>query len=235
MKRTILAAIVLLIAEAFIVCAMLLIPIPIPMRVRILDMVVLSIILWMIGYDLFRPLVNLAVKNPPEVGSLGVRWTGQILYMLVAAGFAVVSVVYDIPFIYQLLGQALLVGLLLLNYYFAMHAAEMVKKVAKKEDAILAGREQMRTAINQIQDEVAISSDLPEYFRVAINDLEEKLRYISPSDKAEAISYEKQFADIASRVCIAMSNFNMNEESIKQDLLRLQRTLENRKKTCWRN
>jgi len=230
MKRTILAAIVLLIAEAVIVYAMLLIPIPIPIRVRILDMVVLSIVLWMIGYDLFRPLVNLAVKNPPEVGSLGVRWTGQILYILFAVGFAVASVVYEIPFVYQLLGQAFLVGLLLLNYYFAMHAAEMVEKVGKREGAVLSGREQMRRALSQIQDEIAISSNLPEYFRVSINDMEDKLRYISPSDNADAISYEKQFADIANRVCIAMANFSMNEESIKQDLLRMQRVLENRKK-----
>ena len=230
MKRTILAAIVLLIAEAVIVFAMLLIPIPIPIRVRILDMVVLSIVLWMVGYDLFRPLVNLAVKNPPEVGSLGVRWTGQILYLLFAIGFAVASVVYEILFVYQLLGQALLVGLLLLNYYFAMHAAKMVEKVGKGEDAVLAGREQMRRALLQIQDEIAISSNLPEYFRVSINDMGDKLRYISPSDNADAISYEKQFGDIANRVCIAMANFSMNEESIKQDLLRMQRVLENRKK-----
>ena len=230
MKRTILAAIVLLIAEAVIVCAMLLIPIPIPIRVRILDMVVLSIVLWMVGYDLFRPLVNLAVKNPPEVGSLGVRWTGQILYLLFAIGFAIIGVVYPIPFIYQLLGQALLVGLLLLNYYFAMHAAEMVKKVGKREEAVLEGREQMRRALSHIQDEIAISSNLPEYFRVSINDIEDKLRYISPSDNADAVSYEKQFADIANRVCVAMANFSMNEESIKQDLLRMQRALENRKK-----
>lgn len=230
MKRTILAAIVLLIAEAVIVYAMLLIPIPIPIRVRILDMVVLSIVLWMVGYDLFRPLVNLAVKNPPEVGSLGVRWTGQILYLLFAIGFAIIGVVYPIPFIYQLLGQALLVGLLLLNYYFAMHAAEMVKKVGKREEAVLEGREQMRRALSHIQDEIAISSNLPEYVRVSINDIEDKLRYISPSDNADALSYEKQFADIANRVCVAMANFSMNEESIKQDLLRMQRVLENRKK-----
>ena len=193
-------------------------------------MVVLSIVLWMVGYDLFRPLVNLAVKNPLEIGSLGVRWTGQIVYLLFAIGFAIISIVYSIPFVYQLLGQALLVGLLLLNYYFAMHAAEMVKRVGKREDAVLEGREQMRRALSQIQDEVAISSNLPEYFRVSINEMEDKLRYISPCDKAEAISYEKQFADIASRVHIAMANFAMNEESIKQDLLRMQRTIENRKK-----
>ncbi|MCR4665260.1 MAG: hypothetical protein K5660_07840 [Paludibacteraceae bacterium] len=230
MKRTILAAIVLLIAEAFIVCAMLLIPIPIPIRVRILDMVVLSIVLWRVGYDLFRPLVNLAVKNPPEVGSLGVRWTGQISYLLFAIGFAIIGVIYLIPFVYQLLGQVLLVGLLLLTYYFAMHAAEMVKKVSQREDAVLEGREQMRRALSQIQDEITIGSNVPEYFRASINDMEDKLRYISPSDNADAISYEKQFADIATRVSIAMADFAMNEESIKQDILRMQRVLDNRKK-----
>lgn len=230
MKRTILAAIVLLIAEAFIVCAMLLIPVSIPIRVRILDMVILSIVLWMFGYDLFRPLVNLAVKNPPEVGSLGVRWTGQFLYLLFAISFAIIGVIYPIPFVYQLIGQFLLVGLLLLSYYFAIHAAEMVKKVGKREDDVLEGREQMRRALSQIQDEIAINPDIPEYFRASINDMEDKLRYISPSDKADAISYEKQFVDISSRVCIAMANFAMNGESIKQHLLRMQNVLENRKK-----
>lgn len=230
MKRTILAAIALLIAETFIVCAMLLIPIPIPTRVRILDIVVLSIVLWMVGYDLFRPLVNLAVKNPPEVGSLGVRWTGQIIYILFAIGFAIIAIVFSIRFTYQLLGQVLFLGLLILNYYFAIHAAEMVKKVSKREDTVLQGREQMRRTLSQIQDEIAISSNLPEYFRASINDMEDKLRFISPSDNVDAASYEKQFADIANRVCIAMANFAMNEESIKQDLLRMQRVLENRKR-----
>ena len=230
MKRTILAAIVLLIAEAFIVCAMLLIPIPIPIRIRILDMVVLSIVLWMLGYDLFRPLVNLAVKNPPEVGSLGVRWAGQISYLLLAIGFAIIGIVYPIPFIYQLLGQVFIVGLLLLIYYFAIHVAEMVKKVGKREDSMLEGRMQMRRALSQIQDEIAINSKLPEYFRVSINDMEEKLRYISPCDNVDAILYEKQFIDLASKVSTAMTNFAMNEESIKQDVQKMQRALENRKK-----
>jgi hypothetical protein len=61
--------------------------------------------------------------------------------------------------------------------------------------------------------------------------MEEKLRYISPCGNPEAIAYEKQFADIAERVVIAMSNLEMNEEAIKKDLLRLQRLIENRKNT----
>lgn len=230
-KRTILAAVALLILEFVIVYAILLIPesVNMPMNVRILDMVVLSIILWMISYDLFKPIINVDAKNPPEVGSLGIRWVGQIIYAVSAIAFAVVGVIFEIAFIYQLLGQLVLLAALLMVYFFAVYASDAVKKVAKKEETILKGRDQMRIALNQIQDEVAINPSLPEYFRADINELEEKLRYISPSDSDEAATYEKQFADIAGRVCIALSNFSMNEENIKQDVLRMKRAVENRK------
>lgn len=230
MKRTILAAIVLLIAEFVIVYTMLQIPESLPMQVRILDIVVLSIVLWMICYDLFRPIVNVNAKNPREVGSLGVRWIGQIIYAIIAIGFGIVAAVFGIVFIYQLLVQLVLLAFLLLVFYFAIYASEKVNKVAVKEEAALERKELMRMALAEIQDEVAIGSGYPEYFRLAINEMDEKIRYISPTDKAEALSYEKQFADIAGRVCAAMSNFSMNEENIKQDLQRMQRALENRKK-----
>lgn len=231
MKKTILSAFILIFAEALIIAIMLLIPYPIPTRVRILDICVLSVILWMIGYDLFRPLVNLAVKNPPEIGSLGIRWYGQYLYLLVAIGFGIAGIAADIPFVYQLLGQIVILGMLLLTYYFAMHAASKVTQVAEEEDRLLAGRQLMRTAIQQVQDEIAVSTDLPEYFRAQISQINESMRFISPCGSAEAVSYEKQFAEIAQRIVIAMSNFNMNEEAIKKDLLRMQRVLENRKNT----
>ena len=230
MKRTILAAIVLLIAEFVIVYAMLQIPESMPMQVRILDIVVLSIVLWMICYDLFRPLVNLASKNPTEVGSLGVRWIGQIIYAIIAIGFGVVAAVLGIVFIYQLLVQLVLLAFLLLVFFFAVSASERVNKVAVKEEAVLERKELMRMALAEIQDEVAIGSGYPEYFRLAVNEMDKKIRYVSPSDKAEALSYEKQFADIAGKVRAAMSNYSMNEENIKQDLQRMQRALENRKK-----
>lgn len=231
MKKNIFAALVLVIAEALIITAMLLIPYPIPTRIRILDICVLSVLLLMIGYDLFRPLVNLALKNPPEIGSLGIRWYGQCLYILISIGFAVAGVVWNIPFVYQLFGQVLLFGFLFCNYYFAAHAANKVTQVAQEEDSLLNGRQMMRDAITQIQDEIAISSGLPEYFRVSIADLEDRLRYISPCGSREAIAYEKQFVDLAQKIVIEMSNFEMNEESIKKDILRLQRIIENRKNT----
>ena len=109
--------------------------------------------------------------------------------------------------------------------------ATLIGKVAAKEEKVLAGRQSMRTAVRQMKDEVAITSGVPEYINEAISEMEEKLRYISPCENPEAIAYEKQFADIAERVLIAMNNVDMNEEAIKKDLLRLHRLIENRKNT----
>lgn len=228
MKNKLLSAIIILIVEAVIVTVMLILPIPLPTRVRILDICVLSVIWFMFSYDLFRPLINTALKNAPEYGSLGIRWSGQIFYIIASITFAVIGAIVPIAFIYQLLGQGLLVGILLLVFFYGAKAGQQVTKVAAQQDKVIAGRQQMRDAIRDIQDEIAIAN-YPAPFCTTIKDIEDRLRYIAPSGSAEAIKYEKQFIDVAQKVCIAMSNYNMNEESIKQDLLRLNRILENRK------
>ena len=121
--------------------------------------------------------------------------------------------------------------ILLGSYLISSTTAGHIAKVAETENNVIAGRQSMRTAVSQIKDELAIISQAPEYIKEAVDDMEEKMRYISPCENPEAIAYEKQFADIAERVVIAMSNLEINEEAIKKDLLRLQRLIENRKNT----
>lgn len=231
MKRSIIfAIIVLLMAEALIVTAMLLIPFAIPLRVRILDIVVLSIVLWTFGYNLFRPIVNTTVKNPPEVGSMGIRWTGQFLYLALALGLGALGVIYDIPFIIQLLVQLLFVGILFLTYFFASRSVNVINKVAQHEDVVLAGRQQMRTAVKKIQDALAINSNIPNTVKEIVDELDEKLNYIAPCANPEAVEYETQFVQIADRVLSALSaNYKINEVNIQENLVRLQRILEHRK------
>lgn len=230
MKKTILGILALLTIEGFIISAMLLLPIPIPVGVKVLDIVILSIILGLFGYDLIHPLVDTDKKNPTEVGSLGIRWSGQMLYSVLAVAFAVLAAIIGISLTWQILIQSLFLAILFITFLFSLYASDQVQKIADKEDQVLAGRDKLRLAVTQIHDEVAIQPNLPEYVRIAINEMEEKARFISPCNKAEAIAYETQFEEVASRVCIAMSNFKINEDSIRQDLMRMQRILDNRKK-----
>lgn len=231
MKNKLLSAIIILIVEAVLITAMLLLPFPIPTRVRILDICVLTIIWMTLCYDLFHPLIKTAFKNAPEYGSLGVRWNGQIFYTIASITLAIIGITAPIAFIFQLLGQCLLFGILLSAFFYGSMAGLQVTKVATQQEKVLAGRQQMREAIHSIQDKIAVGN-YPATFCTSIKELEDALRFIAPSDSQTAITYEKQFTEMAQKICIAMTNYTMNEDSIKQDLLHLHRILENRKKVC---
>lgn len=233
MKHKIISAVILLALEAIIISLALWAGehFDIPTNILVLDIVVLTIMLVLGGYESFQPLFAMVFKKLDEVASLGLRWMSLAFYMVCALVLIVLGVIIPISFFFQLIGQVFLLVILLAAYLTSSTTATLIGKVAAKEEKVLAGRQSMRTAVRQMKDEVAITSGVPEYINEAISEMEEKLRYISPSENPEAIAYEKQFADIAERVLIAMNNVDMNEEAIKKDLLRLHRLIENRKNT----
>jgi len=231
MKRKIFAVLVLLLAEACAVAGMLLITYPIALNVRILDMVVLSVIIWLWGYDLFRPLVSLGKKHPTEVGSNGVRWVSAIIYTALAVTFAIVSIVCEIPLTFQILGHAVLVLLLILMLGGVSLSAGKIKEVGQAEDKKLQGVEEMRSAMRQLEDEMAMQHDVPEEVVRQVQACSEALRYVAPTNNQEAMQLEKQFVDIVRDMTIAISAYDRNASRIEQNMARMKRILENRKNT----
>ncbi len=231
MKNKILSTVIILIVEIVLVVGMLLLPIPMPTRVRVLDSCVLSVLWLLFSYDLFNPLLKIESKNAPEYGSLGIRWSLQIFYAVTSIAVIVAGIAVPLEFFYQLLGQVFLFGTLLSAFVWSRKAGQQVTKVAAQQEKVLSGRQQMKDAIGDIQDKIAIAN-YPSSFCVSVKEIEDKLRYIAPSDNPGAIKLENQFVEIAQKISIAMANYAMNEDNIKQDLLRLHRILENRKNIC---
>lgn len=231
MKRKIFAVLVLLLAEACAVAGMLLITYPIALRVRILDMVVLSVIIWLWGYDLFRPLVTIGKKHPTEVGSNGVRWISAIIYTGLAVTFAVLSIVCEIPLVFQILGHAVWVLLLIMMLGGVSLSARKVKEVGQEEDKKLQGVEEMRNAMRRLEDEMAMQHDVPQEVVWQVQACSEALRYVAPTCSQEAAQLEKQFIDIVRDTTIAISAYEHNASRIEQNVARMKRILENRKNT----
>ena len=204
---------------------------PIAPEVRILDMVVLSIIIWLWGYDLFRPLVTIGKKHPTEVGSNGVRWVSAIIYTALAATFALVSVVCEIPLAFQILGHAVLVLLLIVMLGGVSLSASKIKEVGQAEDKKLQGVEEMRRAMRKLEDETAMQHDVPEDVTRQVQACSEALRYMAPTNNQEAMQLEKQFVDIVRDTTIAISAYDRNASRIEQNLARMKKVLENRKNT----
>lgn len=227
MKRF-LGILILLLGQAFIVAAMLLMPHGLEQNIMILDTVVLSIIWWVFSFDLIRPIISEG-DHAPEIGSLGIRWQGQLLYAFLAIVFGILAAYYSLKFEYQLLGQGGLFGILVLTWLFSLMAKRKVSEVAAAETKALDGRAQMKIAVREVQDALFDSPDAPDDIRRAIEEIESQLRYITPCSNPEALAYEQKFIQLAHEIAITLPHAKMEGESLRANVARLQRTLAQRK------
>ncbi len=227
MKRF-LGILILLLGQAFIVAAMLLLPHGLEQNIMILDTVVLSIIWWVFSFDLIRPIISEG-DHAPEIGSLGIRWKGQLLYAFLAIVFGILAAYFSLKFEYQLLGQGGLFGILVLTWLFSLMAKRKVSEVAAAETKALDGRAQMKIAVREVQDALFDSPDAPDDIRRAIEEIESQLRYITPCSNPEALAYEQKFIQLAHEIAITLPHAKMEGESLRANVARLQRTLAQRK------
>lgn len=227
MKRF-LGILILLLGQAFIVAAMLLLPHGLEQNIMILDTVVLSIIWWVFSFDLIRPIISEG-DHAPEVGSLGIRWQGQLLYAFLAIVFGILAAYYSLKFEYQLLGQGGLFGILVLTWLFSLMAKKKVSEVASAETKALDGRAQMKIAVREVQDALFDSPEAPDDIRRAIEEIEGQLRYITPCSNPEALAYEQKFIQLAHEIAIGLPHAKIEGESLRANVSRLQRTLAQRK------
>lgn len=227
MKRF-LGILILLLGQAFIVAAMLLLPHGLEQNIMILDTVVLSIIWWVFSFDLIRPIISEG-DHAPEIGSLGIRWQGQLLYAFLAIVFGILAAYFSLKFEYQLLGQGGLFGILVLTWLFSLMAKRKVSEVAAAETKALDGRAQMKIAVREVQDALFDSPDAPDDIRRAIEEIESQLRFITPCSNPEALAYEQKFIQLAHEIAITLPHAKMEGESLRANVARLQRTLAQRK------
>ena len=227
MKRF-LGILILLLGQAFIVAAMLLLPHELEQNIMILDTVVLSIIWWVFSFDLIRPIISEG-DHAPAIGSLGIRWKGQLLYAFLAIVFGILAAYFSLKFEYQLLGQGGLFGILVLTWLFSLMAKRKVSEVAAAETKALDGRAQMKIAVREVQDALFDSPDAPDDIRRAIEEIESQLRFITPCSNPEALAYEQKFIQLAHEIAITLPHAKMEGESLRANVARLQRTLAQRK------
>ena len=227
MKRF-LGILILLLGQAFIVAAMLLLPHGLEQNIMILDTVVLSIIWWVFSFDLIRPIISEG-DHAPEIGSLGIRWKGQLLYAFLAIVFGILAAYFSLKFEYQLLGQGGLFGILVLTWLFSLMAKRKVSEVAAAETKALDGRAQMKIAVREVQDALFDSPDAPDDIRRAIEEIESQLRFITPCSNPQALAYEQKFIQLAHEIAITLPHAKMEGESLCANVARLQRTLAQRK------
>lgn len=229
-RKTILTALAYLGGEAILISAFILWRGETPDNVLILNIVVSSIILTLSFIDLFLPLVNLQDRTGRGVGSLGVRWWVVGFYAIASVGVMLGCNLYaDVGFQAQLIIHCVLLLLLLIGIVAMFHSSDKVAEVYEKEQLLQSGVEQMREVMSELVDLVALEPVLSDVQKNQVMRLNDRMRYLSPSNNERAAQLESQFVEAVRMIQIAMSGEVRNEEKIDTLIKKAELIFEKRK------
>ncbi|MBP7152137.1 MAG: hypothetical protein KBA43_05680 [Paludibacteraceae bacterium] len=228
--KKILSFIALLGGEAIIIAAFILFRGSLATDILVLNVVVSSIIYGLFFLDIIVPWIDLNDKMGRKVGSLGVRWFFTWSYGITAIAVMLVgNLAYEWSFTLQIIIHCVLLFFLILGFVASLHSREKVQEVYQQETFNRNGINEMKMAMRGLKDKMIDSPNLPDYFIREINKLEDSLRFISPTENADAQGLEQQFISVINDIEFAISNFSMNEESIGRNLKKAVRIYQSRK------
>ena len=228
--KKILSFIALLGGEAIIIAAFLLFRGSLATDILVLNIVVSSVIYGLLFLDILVPWINLNDKQGKKVGSLGVRWLFTWLYAIAAIAVMLVgNLACEWSFALQIIIHCVLLFFLILGLVASLHSGDKVQEVYQQETFNRNGINEMKTAIRDLKDKMNGLPNLPEYFIRKINTLEDSLRFISPTENAEAHGLEEQYIRVINDIAFAITNYSMNEEAIGSNLKKAERIYQSRK------
>lgn len=203
----------------------------VPRDILILNLGVSTIVYLLLISDLFRPWIDLQDKSQKQIGSIGLRWFFSFVYIGLSIGaMFLLNSTGNEPFFKQLLAHSILFFLLLVGLFLALSSSEKVGQVYYEETEKKNRIEEMRNATKSIILMLEREDNVSPVLVNGLNELLEKLRYISPSNGERAISLERQFIndieDLNKQILSNMSDL----EKIDRCLKSCDSTIKERKK-----
>lgn len=226
--RNILSGIAFLVGEAILIAAFLLLgKDSLEDNILILNIIVSSVVYCLFFMDLFIPWIN---KSQTKVGSIGIRWFTIGIYSILAiAAMLVCNLELHASFSLQLIIHGGLIFLLLLGFVGTQHASDKVAQISRQESSHQKGVTEMKQAMSLLKEKMYDCPPLPEAYIQQINNLEESIRYLSPSNNPEASALEKQFIETIQELSIALPHHSTNQDDIKANIQKAERIYKKRK------
>lgn len=224
MTRKILSYLALVICEAVMIAAFILYGGNMPVETMVLDIVVCTILLGLLFFDLLRPWRD---PHTARVGSMGVRWFMTIVYALLALGTMIV--LNGGRFSTQLLVHGALLALLLLGMAAALRTKEQIVAVGDNEQKQVADRDAVKKAWSALLEKMADMDNFPDAIRGRVQRMVEELRYLTPTNNEEAMDTDRQLVDCANRMGLMVGDYRMNLEAMEQMLQKGERLLQRRR------
>ena len=223
-------ALALLLGYGIIITCFILFGAPLDTSVLVLDIIVSLVIFTQFALFFFFPLIKLDDSSQKEVGMMGLHFSSLTLCISASLLLMFLGMFLYIPFIYQLIGQLLILFLLLIGRVVTLGTGNKVSRVYHQEQKIKAGKEELKRNLDDLVDYVSGIKNIEPNILDRVQIVQESIRFISPSANAEAKQFDAEIIDIVQDLKILMRDIVVNREKILDEVSHLERTLNRRKK-----
>lgn len=198
-------------------------------KVRILDIIITCLVFTQFALFTIFPLINLSKPDQKEVGMLGIHLVTINIFSLLALGWMVCGILFQIPFKIQLIGQLVIIFILFIGRFATFRSGEKVQQVYEKEQKKMEGKVSLRYVMDDFVDYMASIKGLEPSVLQRLKSVHESIRFITPSANIEAKKLEEQFVQSVEDLKILMRNTLMNRDKIEEEIGHLERVLSRRK------
>lgn len=165
------------------------------------------------------------------IGAWGVKWVILTAYPIASIGAMLLMALFGLGFTFQLFVHIILLLMLAGGFAGVFAASDKIRSVQEKQDADRNGVLEMKRAVSDLQDALLECQEATPQVKSKIKELDQALRYVSPSDSQQAKEYEEKFVQTAFEIQVALKSFEMNADRIEVLLQKLDRLYNQRKNT----
>ncbi|MBI9041680.1 hypothetical protein [Lutibacter sp.] len=195
-----------------------------------LTIVVSTITYSLLFIDIFVPWVNFKDKSQKTIGSIGLRWFFTFFYMLLAIGAMIVfNSVKPIHFTSQIIIQGILFFFLLIGFFLAFSSSDKIQEVYVEEKLNRDRIDEMKKATKEVQLKIDQMKNIPMDIINKLKDLQENLRFLSPSNNRNANELEAKFVEEMRVLNGCFFDIPLDLEKINDKIQNCNRTLIERK------
>lgn len=198
--------------------------------IRTMNIVVSSIILLLLYADVILPRINLKDKSQKVVGILGVRGTVVFIYILLAISAMILfNVVWKTEFVTQLIIHGIFILILGIGMYYTIAVSDKVVEVFYEEKKNRGRIDEMKKITKEVQLKLEQMNNVPALVRENVDNLQENLRFLSPSDNADSILLESEYVNEMKSLWAMLFNVNPDYSRIQEQIRSCERKYKERK------
>lgn len=195
-----------------------------------LDIIVSCIIYSLFAQLFFFPMIDTNKAAQKEVGMMGIHYTFMWIYTILAIIIMIVGASSKWTFNVQLISQLIIFFILLLGLILTLVSGNKVESVHSNEQSIMSGKILLSDSMTQLMEDVANTKELNPTVVERLNQINENIRFITPSNNPMAQKLDLKFCDCIGSISVMIRNTTLNASSIEDAVNNLERIFIQRKK-----